>query len=334
MEISSIPFLATAIALVISWSLFALLCSFIHEAIAQIKAERGRFMKDYLLQQLQDIPNGVNWASLLYLHGPIDLLSRTTNKPTSDIAPHLFAESMVEVVGKAHLVQIQIPTLSKELRTVYAQPVLNNYKIATHILKPSDVASFFAHALQSAELQASKNDKGVINETDVYRALVANIESWYVEFTQRLTLWYKKKVRLWLFSVGVLLGIVINVDSIQLFSFYNANADERNAVIILYQSNADTLSSLAHRLERDPSHTISIDSLRTLSKWYIAKADSMRVTAALPVGYDYSILKQFKQESWPQRLFKLLGILISGFAASFGAPFWFDLLKKATFRKS
>jgi hypothetical protein len=32
-------------------------------------------------------------------------------------------------------------------------------------------------------------------------------------------------------------------------------------------------------------------------------------------------------------LFKIGGVLITGFAASYGAPFWFDLLKKIYQRK-
>jgi hypothetical protein len=330
MDFSSIPFLATAIALVITWALFALFCSFIHEAIVQIKSERGRFMKKYLLQQLQDDPNGVNWASLLYLHGPIDLLSRATKKPTSDIEPHLFAESMVQVVGNAPLVQKQIPELPEALKPAYTQPALNYFKIATEVLKQSDVVTFFAQALQSAELQAGKNDKDELNESDVYRMLVNNIEKWYIEFTQRLTLWYKKRVRLWLFIIGVLLAVIINVDSIQLFSFYNDNAGARNAVITYYKNNADTLSSLAHRVDQDTSHAMNTDTLINLSNQYLTKAEEVRAAANMPVGYSYSIINTFRNESWPDRLLKLLGILISGFAASFGAPFWFDLLKKAS----
>ena len=59
MDFSTIPILPTAISIVICWALFAILCSLLHEAIAQLKAERGRFMKKYLFQQLQDLPNGV-----------------------------------------------------------------------------------------------------------------------------------------------------------------------------------------------------------------------------------------------------------------------------------
>src|SRR3954467_9141103 len=116
----SLSIISVAISLIISWALFAMLCSFIHEAIVQTKAERGRFMRRYLFKQLQDLPNGVNWASMLYLHGTIDLLSREANKPTNDIQPDVFAKTLVEVVSNAHIVQMQLATLQQSLLTIKA----------------------------------------------------------------------------------------------------------------------------------------------------------------------------------------------------------------------
>ena len=75
MNLLDIPILSTAIAIIISWALFALFCSYVLEAWVQIKAERGRFMKNYLYQQLMDNSNGINWAEKIYSHGTIDLLS-------------------------------------------------------------------------------------------------------------------------------------------------------------------------------------------------------------------------------------------------------------------
>jgi hypothetical protein len=62
MSFFNIPIINIALAIIISWALFAMLCSFAYEAFAQLKAERGRFMKNYILQQLQDFPNGINWG--------------------------------------------------------------------------------------------------------------------------------------------------------------------------------------------------------------------------------------------------------------------------------
>ena len=341
MNLFAIPMVATAIAIIISWALFAIFCSLLQEAVAQLKSERGRFMKQYLFSQLKDNPNGVNWASLLYMHGTIDLLSRATNKPTNDISPRLFAETLIEVVGNAQLVQMQIPALQQRQAAsgvaVYQQPTLYNFHAATRVLKPSDVVSFFNQAINAATLKAGKDAAGVLNEADIYNNLVEHIENWYTEFSQRLTLWYQKKTRLRLFMLGALLALIVNVDSIQLFSFYNENPDARNAVISYYQKNGDALSKLANNLnDSNKIKQAATDSLLKQAKTFYNSMDSLKKSANLPIGYHYSVLSKWKpvlehwdKDSWAKALWKLLGLLISGFAASVGAPFWFDLLKKA-----
>ena len=420
----SLSIISIAIAIIISWALFAMLCSFVHETIAQIKSERGRFMRKYLFKQLQDLPNGVNWASMLYLHGTIDLLSREANKPTNDIQPDVFAKTLVEVVSNAHIVHMQLPALQQSLlsakannggqtqqfiniaQNYFSHATLYNFKAATQVLKPSAVVSMLAQAMNNAELQASANSSEQwVTEAKIYEHLVLYIEKWYSDFSQRLTYWYKKKTKQRLFILGCLLGLVLNIDSIQLFSYYNLNPAAREAVINYYQQNSDTLNQLAKRIQftrstntdsvvnaiapyipseatttidsvlsqlrkQNPnksapqmldnvaakamadsiaaarngnnsnkttrrSDSISntsvynptADTLHLLSNAFIRQLDSLRKTANLPVGFEYSVFKQPIQWSYPL-LFKILGILISGLAASFGGPFWFDVLKR------
>ncbi len=426
MNILSTPILAAAIAIIISWALFAIFCSIVHEAIAQLKAERGRFMRKYLFKQLQDLPNGVNWASLLYLHGTIDLLSREANKPTNDIEPDVFAKTLVEVVGSAHLVQMQIPLLQQNLlskkdatqpqqfvnqvQNYFSHATLFNFKAATQVLKPGSVVSMLSQAINTAELNANAGSAGQwVTEAEIYNHLVRFIEKWYIDFTARLTLWYKKKTRQRLFLLGCLLGLILNIDSFQLFGFYTANPSSREAMINYYQQNADTLSHIANKPEysgrntattdsvlaatpslsadallyldavlntmRDtaaspiaaaevldnaaararedsmaaslysgtkhdtgrtsllPAHNAVKDTLQRLSYRFLQRADSLRNTANLPVGFQYSIFRSQLPFFSYLMLLKILGVLISGLAASFGGPFWFDVLRKIYTRK-
>ena len=329
MNFFSIPIIPVALAIVISWALFAILCSLIQEGIAQVLADRGRFMKKYLLNQFQDFSVGVNWASMLYLHGTIDLLSRTSNKPTNDISPKLFAESLVEVVGNAHLVQMNI----KENQNDYKEPLLYNFKAATQLLDSSDVVTFFKHALNNAEITSTK--AGVIDEGIVYQNLISNIENWYTELTERFSLWYKKSVRRKLFFIGIIVGIILNVDTIQLFTVFNTDTAARNTVINFYEKKGDALSAYAQKLNlANPADTSqSFKELIKEGTAYKNSMDSLKNSAALPIGFKESVFKT-NESSFGFWLSKLLGILITGMAASFGAPFWFDLLKKIYSKKT
>ena len=426
----SLSILPVAIAIIISWALFALLCSYVHESIALVKSERGRFMRKYLFKQLQDIPNGVNWASMLYLHGTIDLLSREANKPTNDIQPDVFAKTLVEVVGSAHIVQMQLPELQQSFlsakannatqaqqfynisRNYFSHTTLYNFKAATQVLKPSSVVSMLKQAMDNAELQASaESAEQWVTEAKIYEHLVLFIGKWYSDFTERLTYWYKKKTKMRLFILGCVLGLILNIDSIQLFSYFTINPAARESIIGYYQQHADTLNQLARKLQFSSSnntdsvlhiiapnktseaaiildssltdlrrqsnilpapevldnaaakamadsmadikngtkvsskaapvadtinlpavHNATADTLHLLSSAFVAQIDSLRRTTNLPVGFEHSLFKQPAKWFYPFFL-KLLGILISGLAASFGGPFWFDVLKRIYTRK-
>jgi hypothetical protein len=317
MNVFNLPVVSIALAIIISWALFAIFCSLVHEAIAQIKAERGRFMKYYLHKQLWDEPNGINWASLLYLHGSIDLLSRAPDKPTNDIAPRLFAESLIETVGNVQLVQMS----DEAAEIAYNQPALANFSKAIQVLKPSDVMAFLKQSMNSAEMQALAQTPG--NEGLVYENLVNNIQQWYVEFTQRLTTWYKKKTRQRLFILGALLGLMINIDSVQLFGVYKNTPGARESLINYYEKNAVSLEQLANRKDSG----VNITETKKQIAGFQQKMDSLNKSIQLPVGIQYSFVLH-PQQRWDAWILKLLGVLISGFAASFGAPFWFDVLKR------
>lgn len=470
MNLPDIPILATATAVVISWALYALFCSYILEAWVQIKAERGRFMKNYLFRQLMDNVNGINWADRIYSYGTIDLLSRDPEKPSNDISPKLFAETLITVVGSSHLVQSQIEFYKeKEHRVDYQSGLLRDFKYGTLILNASDVVSLFKQAMNYAELKATKDPQGVVNEVELHDYLTEYFENWFNEFTQRLTLWYKKQTREKLFYLGAILGILINVDSLQLFSFYQTNPKAASDVVRFYKEHPNlekdtvsfnqekskkeliplgkldrkTVDSLIQflNLPCDKKNTLSItlrreiqspneryldslyntiglselscnsklryqrllfysdvvpdslmisivnqaidrsankaiidsmklafanhiqikvknravdlvDSLVSKSKLnddkknYLrmllklksspaqhrltSSLDSLIKETKLPIGWTYNLISKRADMDFGDYALKILGVLISGFAASFGAPFWFDLLKKAT----
>ncbi len=360
MDLFSIPIVATAISIVICWALFAIFCSLIHEAIVQIMSERGRFMKKWLFTQLYDHPNGINWASMVYMHGAIDLLTRKTSMPTSDIEPKLFAETLIEVVGNAQVVQMHkdkvvIKDLKnpKEKSLHFKSDLLNNFKAATLVLKPSDVVTLFQKSMHSAEMCSPPGE--LQNETSIYNSLMTQIESWFIEMEERISFWYKKKTRIRLFILGALLALIVNVDSVQLFSYFIKSPNSRNALMNYYESNADRLNEMA----RNTADSITGLDIKTKLDSFSVEMDSLSKAIEIPIGWEYSMLNLTREHIsniqkkdislfWTivchpgpfivrffRMLFwlKLFGIILSGFAASFGAPFWFDLLKKIYSRK-
>jgi hypothetical protein len=425
MNVFAIPVISIALSIVICWALFAIACSLIHESVVLVKSERGRFMKEYLLKQFKDDANKINWANLLYHQGTVNLLSRDIRKPSDDIDPVLFARAIVSAVSGSHLVRTKVQELQtlanqnvpnhlflsdtfreqsviagKALQalSVYSHPQLYFFNAAISLLQQSEQVTLFANSFSNAELESKIIIGEVMNTTierEIYQRLQDNLQIWFEELSQRISLWYKKKTRQRLFWLGCVLALVLNVDSVELFGVFDRNPAARVAVQDFYQKNQGYLEGLArhpdssftrrdtimyiyrnkkliseknikdtstgfernqkglpnlsddyglHYIRLDTEFIITVhdsvslakgfDSLGKMAVSYRNKLDSLQKEAMLPIGIRYSVFNGQPSKSLAFWVLKLLGILISGMAASMGAPFWFDLLKKINTPKS
>jgi hypothetical protein len=94
------------------------------------------------------------------------------------------------------------------------------------------------------------------------------------------------------------------------------NPDSKTAVMNYYNSY----------IEKDPTNSGKADT-----KAQIQSLDSLVNAAELPVGFDHNLFVENPGKG--MFFWKILGLCLSGFAAAFGAPFWFDVLKKAYVKK-
>lgn len=329
MDFFSIPTISNLTSIVICWALFSLACSGIHEAMVRIKAERGRFMKTYILQQLDDAANDINWGLELYRQGPVALLSRDVRKPTDQIDPDIFATTLLSAVANSNLVLNKLQTLQTRAAegsaeagalltqlTDIAHPTLRHFKAATLLLHPSDQVGLFSSLMANAELKASSEGPAI------YDNVINGLKEWYGGLTDRLSLWYKKATHRRLFWLGLVIAVVVNVDSVRLFEVFNANPQAKTAIIEAYHRD----SAYLNRLAQQPAGSDSM----VFRQWqgYTNQIHALADSTGLPVGFSYSVFKSppTTRQDW---MLKVLGLLISAFAASLGAPFWFDVVNKA-----
>ena len=337
MNIFSLPIIEIALSLIISWALFAIFCSLLQETMVQLKNERGRFFKKQLLRQFQDAPNQINWASLLYTHPSFDLLSRAYNKPPSEISAKIFSEALVEVVANTHTVQ------SKKLNTElinsltlphYENKLLNDFSLATKVLLPSELVSLLSSSLNKAEIRAgSLNNR---SEEKVYTYLVEEISDWYNQLSSRTTVWYRKLTKRRLFFLGLILSVVLNINSIALFKYFSANPAARTALIAYYEKNKDQLEAMAQKYDQStgPHDTITLKEIKTDVLALKTTIDSLVDANEIPIGWKQHPKKvSTHTNTWWENILNgmlyLIGFVLTAFAASAGAPFWFELLKKA-----
>jgi len=211
-------------------------------------------------------------------------------------------------------------------------------------------------ALQKTNPRLSRSVTAILRQADgsILRAdqLVAttrvNLESWFNDAMDRLSGTYKRKTQVTAFIIGLILALLLNVDSISVATSLWREPTLRQAIIAQAQSytlpaasqgSTATVSPLQNILALETQlqalnipfgwtfasfntagHQCSLLPIKAGQIWGIPSRDSQ----AQPVCLRFSNLPP-DSISW---LVKLLGMLMTAAAAAQGAPFWFDILGK------
>jgi hypothetical protein len=131
--------------------------------------------------------------------------------------------------------------------------------------------------------------------------LKTQIEIWFNNGMDRASGWYKRKTQWLQFFLGLTLVIVLNLDSVHIGRALFAVNSPLRASLVESAKSFVVQPGGTNRPMKDVVEAIS--------------------AASLPIGWS-----EFpKPDQWPPLV---LGWLITAFAVSLGAPFWFDLLNK------
>lgn len=155
-------------------------------------------------------------------------------------------------------------------------------------------------------------------------AFSGQIESWFDEVMDRASDWYKRDMKWWLFGVGFTLAVIFNADTIQIYQTLSTNAVAREYLVKAAEEFADTTNMANYSTDTTgltPEKRME-KSLQRLNTLLTTQVEPLR--SPLGLGWTYDQTK-FSLFWW---LAKIAGLLLTGIAVTFGAPFWFDLLKK------
>jgi hypothetical protein len=185
---------------------------------------------------------------------------------------------------------------------------------------------------------------------EVERALAqlrTSAETWFNDTMDRLTGWYKRRSQIIGVTLGVLFAILLNVDSVVIAAELWREPTVRQALV----AQAEDFEMPEDIEAEDPAAAVEAFSarfagLRIPFGWVPAEMEAGQRCACLwwypadryvwgiPMGQECLVPVDAPEggipRDWGYILPKALGLLISGAAASQGAPFWFDVLKKLT----
>jgi hypothetical protein len=161
--------------------------------------------------------------------------------------------------------------------------------------------------------------------------LIAEIEAWYNGAMDRVSGLYKRSTQWIILWIGFAVAVVLNVNAIQIADFLYRNDTARAAIV----ARAETAATDTAFLSRTYAETrAEIDVLKLPTGWEdVEFHPPWEKRAVGRTGDGAAVLASVWPSIWHYPwwsfvLLPLLGWICTGLAATFGAPFWFDLLNK------
>jgi len=311
-----------ALGMVFLFVLVSLLCSAVNEMLAQVFRMRSKNLEAGLGNLLQS-GEGNKLADDLYKHPLINGLSKPGQKP-SYIPPKNFTLALMDIMtgntGK-------LPSDNKALiETIEKQGLFAKTEAGQSIIL----------LLHEAGDDAEKARK--------------NLEGWYNDAMDRVGGWYKQKTQIVIFAVALIVCTALNIDAIKISETLWRDIALRQALVEM-ASSADITSLMAQqpaeqkppadgddKSPEQPDNQLETDTATTRADAIKGIEQSARTAGALigqirelhlPIGWKKPDGQwAFAGFGFMEWLVKILGILVTTFAGSLGAPFWFQLLNK------
>jgi hypothetical protein len=303
-DVSGLPALDVAIGLTFVFAVLSLIASGINEWIVRRMDLRAKTLENGIRNLLDD-PDSKGLAKQVLDHPLIATLKQhgaesdpTPTKPASYIPAQAFAAALFDTIAP--------PESGKDRDLVKAAR--------------KNIDTIPSPAVQKA-LRALADDTR--DDIDGFRKAV---EGWYDATMDRVSGWYKRHIQKFLLWIGIVLALTFNVDAFQIGNTLWNDDALRAAVVAQAEKVAKDQPS-----SDDPAEQVK-QSLKVAQETRALKLPiGWSNTAGDPRDVPNVSVDSFGDAVRSARgvLGKLLGILISGFAVSLGAPFWFDLMGKA-----
>jgi hypothetical protein len=310
--------LEVAIGLAFIYLLLSLICTAANELVAALIRMRAINLEKGIRNLLND-PSGNALAKKFYEHPLIKGLYRDEKRKPSYIPPRTFALALMDIVMP---IDHPRPKTMKEICKVITDAKGINPQVQKALLILIEDAG-------------SNLDKRV---TD-FNKVLNNIEMWFNTSMERVAGWYKRKTQLIVFMLAILFTFAMNIDTISISKSLSNNSALRASVVAAAQEAARQPSFLIPAGQAKPQVTDTETSgdkiqppTKNLEDIYGNLKKQVDELEQLGISIGWDIPLPGSQFSIPQKIgwwvTKFLGLMLTVFAASLGAPFWFDILNK------
>jgi hypothetical protein len=299
--------LESVLSLTYLYVLVSLLVSFLSETWNSFLRSRELTLKDSIDRLLND-PQNKNYGVLLYEHPLVNKLRKNEKRFPRYIGSRTFSKALVEVV-------------KSEVET----PVLHRTTSGEFIEEPisfgGDFEAFKEGVKSMSRSELRRQLEAFISDCEgSIEKVRANIEEWFDEYQSSVSLRYQRRTKKSVFVIALLTVLVLNFDSIYIFKEVQRNEVLRLSLVSAGEGLVENNQGGASDIDRKELNTKLKEYVFPLG-WLEFNEDS--ATEGMS-GYIRRNFREKNQSVWVT----ILGWLISTIALSFGAPFWFDILKR------
>lgn len=163
-----------------------------------------------------------------------------------------------------------------------------------------------------------------------------NLESFYNNTMDRVTGWYKRKIRKLLFVTGFLLAVALNIDTIKISNDALKDENKLSRTVDNITTEISKIKGIGDSIViKDSANRVifktSRDTNTANTKEIANQLENLTVYYERTSGYNlgYKNWADFTNQWGDDFLLKLLGILITAFALQLSSTFWFETITKA-----
>lgn len=175
-------------------------------------------------------------------------------------------------------------------------------------------------------LQTIMKQVGSVNIEERGKEFEAKLEEFYNLTMDRVTGWYKRRVRRILLALGLALAVILNIDTIKIAN--DAMKDKTRLA-----KAVDNISAKLPRIDSldNKSYVVTDSAGMVVIKQTTKNLEGVVLTYNETTGYKlgYTDWNDFQKQWSANFLKKLLGVLLTAFALQLGSNYWFDLMNKA-----
>jgi len=307
MDINTI--IQVAIGILFVWIILAVVTSEAQGWIASMLAWRAKMLEEYVGHMLGDPA----LKDKIYNHPLIQSLhTQNGARKPAGIPQDKFALVLFEEVSNPKNIE-GLKIAGQDAKTAFEQ--LRRNISALKAIDENDANNATEEQKRLKKIAASldtlmigieeRADKTVDDFTEARQ----RVEDWFNNSMDRLGGAYSRRMQVVAIVVGIIVAAVLNADTAKIATTLWQDP-------VLRQEIAAQASQL-QASDVNPPAGQSSPTLQNMQE----NADKL---SALPIGWSKANLPQSAGE-WAVKVF---GILISGLAASQGAPYWFDLMRK------